>query len=455
MEEFDLVVIGAGTAGMSSAGHAIKSGAKIAMVEEKAFGGECLHTGCVPTKTMIRSAKLLQLMRRAEEFGLCAKDVSADFAKVMERKNKIIAEIAVHDDPKNFERAGVTVYMGHANFVGRNELQVGDETIRGKKFIISIGSLPSIPPIEGVEETGYITNIEAVNLDHLPKSLVVLGAGAVGMEFSQIFARLGSDVTVLEMQDQILPLEDKEVADALYRHLADEGIKMLTGAVVTKVAARDGSKVVTAQVAGEHKEFAAEEIMIATGRKANVEGLNLEAAGIEADRRRIKVDDGLRTTAPHVWATGDVNGAYLFTHVAEYEGGIAANNATADQPKKVDYRVIPRATFTDPELASVGMTEREAREQHDNLAVSQFPFKNLDKALIMGETDGMVKIIAEKDAGQILGAHILGPDAGDVIHELVVAMHERVPVRALARTVHAYPTLPEAIYWDSVSMVGA
>lgn len=455
MEEFDLVVIGAGTAGMSAAGHALKSGARIAMVEEKAFGGECLHTGCVPTKTMIRSAKILELMKRAPEFGLSARDVTVDFPKVMERKNKVIEQISVHDDPKNFEKAGVAVFFGHASFVGPDELRVDDRSIRSEKFIIATGSLPSAPPIEGLEETGYITNIEAVDLDHLPRSMVILGAGAVGVEFAQIFGRLGSDVTVLEMKDQILPLEDKELADMLYQYLGAEGIRMFTGAKVTKVGKSNSAKVVTAEIAGQQREFPAEEVLVAAGRKPNVEGLNLQAAGVEFDKHGIKVDDELRTTASNIWACGDVDGTYLFTHVAEYEGGVAANNATSGQPQKVDYGAVPWATFTDPELARVGMTEDEARREHDNVKVGKFAFQNLDKAIILGEPEGMVKIVSRGDTGEILGAHILGPDAGEVIHELVVAIKENVPVKELAHTVHAYPTLPEAIYWDAVNLAAA
>jgi dihydrolipoamide dehydrogenase len=452
MEGFDLVVIGAGQGGLQAARQAKKSGANVAIVDERDFGGECLYDGCVPSKTLIRSARILQLARRAGEFGISVGDVSLDFAKVMSRKDKIIRELFKVDDPQVLERAGISTFRGTASFANQHELNIDGKTITSKNFIIATGSLTAEPPIKGLAETGYITNVEALHLDHLPKSLVIVGAGATGIEFAQLFRRLGAEITVIEMADQILPNEDRELTDLLRQQLESEGITMLTSARATKAEVRDGHKVVTADLGGESRESVAEEIIVASGRKPNVERLNLEAVGVEVGRKGVQVDSRLQTTAPNIWAVGDVNGAYLFTHVARYEGLVAAHNATSDEQREVSYRVIPWVTFTDPELARVGLTEDQAREEFGEVAVGRFRFRDLAMALIVGEPEGMVKIISKPDTGEIVGGHILSAQASSMIPELVLAMRAGIPVDVIAHTVHTYPTLPEAIHRDSVSL---
>lgn len=412
-----------------------------------------MYKGCVPTKTLLRSAKIFDLVRKAQDFGISTGAVSVDFARVMARKDAIIAQASPLESQRALERRGIDVLLGPAAFVSPSELRVGSRTVRSRRFVIATGSRPFVPHIDGLKDSGFITSDEALDLRRLPKSIVIIGGGPIGVEFAQIFGRFGSKVTILENSDRILDKEDEEVSRTIQGYLAQEGIGIITTVNVQRATRELGEKVVVAEVDGGRQSFRAEEIMVATGRKPNVEGLNLRAAGVQPQRRGLAVDDELRTTAAHIWTAGDVAGRYQFTHVANYEGEIAANNALTNRPLKADYRVIPRATFTDPEVASVGLTETQARQEGHRVIVGRFPFQQVEKAIIDGETRGFAKLVVDEGSREILGGHVVGTEATDLVNEVAVAMNAHMTVDALANSIHAFPSVSEAVRFAARELV--
>ena len=447
---YDLVVIGAGGAGSTAAGEAIGRGANVAMVERWRVGGTCLNVGCDPTKTMVRSAQVLHLARHAERFGIKATDIRADWPAVMHRVERVIDTIRGGDGDQNIRDSGIVLRKATATFRSLHEIDVDGEIIRGDKIIVATGAEWVSPPISSLAEVGYITNAEAVALPVLPRSLAIVGGGVVAVEFAQIFARFGVEVTILGSAAQILPREDATLSDALRAVLEREGITVETGVRITRAEMKDGLKCLIGERGGETVEFCrVEEILVAAGRAPAVQGLNLEAAGVAYDAKTgIIVDDELRTSVPHIWAIGDVVSRYAFTHVADYQARIAEHNAMSGRPpQRVDYRVVPWVTFTDPELARVGLTEKEAREAGHDVKCAVVPLKDLARAVTSGEIDGMVKLVADRITGQILGGHILAAHAGEMLAEVALAMRARLPVAAIADTIHAYPTLSEGVFW--------
>lgn len=449
--EYDLTVIGAGTAGLVTAAGAAGLGAKVALVEKDQLGGECLYTGCVPSKALIESAKLLARMRRAQEFGLHPAEPSFDFPEVMDRMRRVIAEVGKHDRPERFQHLGVSISHGEARFLSPHEVRVDSRTLTTRKAVIATGSRTAIPPIEGLEETGFIDHVTAFQLTRLPQSVVILGGGPIGLEFAQMFARFGVRVVVLEVVGQLLPREDPEIGQLLEECLVAEGIEVRNCTKAFRVEKMPtGKRIHGACVISAHDHFKqpahfdVEEIFIATGRRPNVEGLDLEKAGVEICRQGVAINAGLRTTATNIWAAGDITGKYLFTHVAEYQGRLVVGNALFPLRRKANYRVVPWTTFTDPEVARVGLTETEARERHGEIRVYRYAFGDLDRAIIDGEGKGFAKVVCTPK-GKILGAHLIGPHAGEVIQELVLAMKAGIKIQALSQTIHAYPTLTEVV----------
>jgi pyruvate/2-oxoglutarate dehydrogenase complex dihydrolipoamide dehydrogenase (E3) component len=402
--------------------------------------------GCLPTKTLLRSAKLLDLFRDSERFGIRNFGFELDFRTVMERSDALI-EATVSQGPRPFEEQGVEYFHDHASFLSPHELQVGERVLRAERFIIATGQLPAIPPIPGLREAGFITNEQATHLRELPRSLIILGGGAIGLEFAQIFSAFGCEVTVLEAANQILPRDDEDIARLMVGYLEERVVRVSTQTRAIAMRREDERKVVTAETPNGRRDMVAEEILVATGRTPNVQGLNLEAAGVTHDRRGITVDETMQTNVPHVWAAGDLSGKWLFTHVAAYEGQLAGHNATSTRPRKADYRIVPRVTFTDPEVASVGFTEQEARETGIPVTTTTFPFQGLPKAVIDGQQEGMVKLVAVEGSGEIIGGHIVGPEASTLIHEIVIAMAGPLPADVVRHTIHAFPTYSEAVRW--------
>jgi pyruvate/2-oxoglutarate dehydrogenase complex dihydrolipoamide dehydrogenase (E3) component len=445
--DFDLVVIGAGAAGSGVAWLAADRGARVALAEQWKVGGTCLNAGCDPTKTMVRSAEVLHLARTAARFGLSIPTAEPDWPGVRRRVAGIIETISGGDGDQNVRDAGMTLFKSHARFRSPHELEIDGQVIRTDKVVVAAGATTVVPDAAGLREAGYITNIEAVDLPKLPESLVIVGGGVVAMEFAQIFARFGSRVTVMASSDRILPREEPELTGILHRVLTDEGIRIETGVRVNRVETGPDGKHVTGDRKGEAVTCTAEEILLGTGRAPAVAGLNLEAAGVKYDRKGIQVDDELRTTAPNIWAVGDViaNG-YPFTHVAGYQVKIAEHNAlSGEAPRTVDYGAVPWVTFTDPELARVGLTEAEAREAGHDVEVGTMEIADFARAVATDERQGIVKLVAERGTGKLLGGHILTPGGGEMLGELTLAVRLGLPVSAIADTIHPYPTFSDTV----------
>ncbi len=453
VQEFDIAVIGAGSAGPKAARIAAAGGAKVAIFEEALIGGECLYTGCVPSKSLIHTATLWNRMQRASEFGLPKwAGGEIDFGAIMRHVHQSIEEVGGGSALDSFSRQGITTICERVQFVDAHTVETNKTKTRckAKQFILCTGSLPTIPPIPGLEAAGCDTNRTVFEWKTLPKRIVIIGGGPIGCELGQVFRRFGSEVTILLNGKRILARDDADTALVLSEQLTSEGIRIATEVMVEKVERRGEEKVLTL---ADGEVLVCDAILVSAGRKSNVSGLNLDAAGVRCDAGgRLRTNAHLQTTAPHIWAAGDVTSEYKFTHVASYEGAVAASNAISvlhgQEPCcPADYRVIPRVTYTDPEVAAVGLTPALARASHpeDTIDIARFPFAHLDKAIITGETAGFVQIVSLKTDGTILGAQIVGTSAGGLINEMCLAMHARLPVSEIALTMHAYPTLPEAV----------
>ena len=446
MGDYDLVVIGGGTAGLVAAAGGASLGAKVALVEKNKLGGDCLNYGCVPTKALIKSAKVASLMRRAPEFGLGKVDVEVDFPAVMSRMRSVIAKAGEADSPDRFRKLGVEVILEEARFENPTEVSVNGRRLRSRSVVLATGSYAKPPPIKGLEEAGYLDHISILELEKLPRSMVVIGSGPIGTEFTQMFARFGCRINLISSSPDPLPKEEPEVSAALRKFLEEDGVKVHGGVRAESVRVEDGEKVVTVKNknSGDTFEVRGEEILVAAGRAPSVNGLNLEGVGIAIGDNGVKVDEYLQTTAKNVYASGDITGKLLFTHAAEHQSRTALSNALLPIKRKVDYDAFPWATFTDPEVARVGLTEQQAREQHDDVKVFSFSFKDLDRAICDGEAQGFIKMVTDKSGG-ILGGHIIGPDAGNYIAEVVLAMRKGISAGELSQTVHVYPTLSESV----------
>jgi pyruvate/2-oxoglutarate dehydrogenase complex dihydrolipoamide dehydrogenase (E3) component len=451
-ESWDVLVVGGGTAGMTAARAAAAEGARAVLVErEAALGGECTFTGCVPSKAMIEVAKLYRGVRRAGPLGIHADGLRMDFATLMAHVDDVIAEINRDERPELFEEAGISLRRGTLRFTGPNEAALDGALHRFERAVVATGSDPAVPPGIGLDGVPYLTNQTVFSLTALPERLVVLGGGPIGLELAQAFGRLGSRVTVLHNGDQLLAKEDPEVGELVAELLAGEGIDVRLRTLAAGVAREEGALAVRADEPGGAVTTTADAVLVAVGRRPRVAGLGLEALGVEHGPRGVVVDERMRTSAPHVFAAGDITGRYLFTHVAAYEGRIAGQNA-AGKKQKADYRVVPWVTFLDPEVARVGLTEPQAREEHGHVEVVRFPMSRVDRARMLGEPAGFVKlvtagrrVVARLGGGEVVGAHIVGPHAGELLHEVVVAMQSRAFAGRLAQAIHAYPTTSIAV----------
>ncbi|MFI1234604.1 dihydrolipoyl dehydrogenase [Nocardia salmonicida] len=461
MPEFDLVVIGGGPGGYVAAIRAAQRGLKVCVVEKERPGGVCLNWGCIPTKAMLRSAEVFHTLASAAEFGVYADNVRYDFAAVRQRKDSIVKELT--DGVAGLLKAnGVTVIEGHARFVEPTVVEVHEvgaspifdggpryaaaagtpiRRVSARDVIIATGSVPVQPPIPGAGLPGVVTSDGAFGLTEVPQRLVIIGGSAVGAEWASLFATFGSQVTVVEMQDRLVPLEDKEIGDALGRSFRKRGITVLTGATVTAITEGD---VLRVSVGGPSAaDLDADVVLVGVGRAPNTAELGLDVAGIATDARGfIEVDDRLRTGVEHVYAIGDVTGRALLAHVASHQG-ITAAEVIAGHDAHIDYSVIPAATFTHPEIASVGLTEEAARAAGHEVITAKFPFAALGRAKTFGETDGFIKIVAGQAHQEVLGVHIIGPSASDLIAEGALAISLEATLDELADTIHAHPTLGE------------
>jgi pyruvate/2-oxoglutarate dehydrogenase complex dihydrolipoamide dehydrogenase (E3) component len=444
MDRFDVFVIGGGGTGSEVAFSLARTSAmKIAIAERDKLGGECNHYGCVPTKVMLRSAKIAALARDGERFGLRIPEVDVDFETVQQRARDVI-DAQSGEGAAPFERAGVEVFMQEARLLGEHRVELADGTqVEADRVVLATGTEADVPQVAGLEDGPFWTNKEAIwRPEAVPESLAVIGTGAVGIEFAQIYARFGSHVTALEALPHVLPQEDEEAAASLVPALEGEGIALMSGVTIER-ADHDGSAWTLALEAED--PVIAEELLVATGRRPVFDAHDLDAAGVHMDDEGSPVlTETLRTTNGDVWVAGDATGDLLFTHVGTYEAELVVKDILG-HPEHRDYRVVPRVTFCDPEVASVGLTEREARDDGHRVITSVVPFENNERSHIEGGTYGLVKLVAEGSTGQLLGGHIVGEEAGALIHQVVLMMVARATAPAVARAIHAYPTLSESV----------
>ncbi len=443
MERFDVFVVGGGGTGSEVAFSLARHGKRVAIAERDKLGGECNHYGCVPTKVMLRSAKIASLARDAGRFGVRIPSVSVDLPAVQQRARDVI-EMQSGEGAVPFERAGIRVFLQEARLIGPHRIELADGTqVEADRVVLTTGTEATVPPIDGLEDGPFWTNKEAIwGPAAPPASLAVIGAGAIGIEFAQIYSRFGTTVSVLETLPHILPAEDDEAAASLVPALEEEGITLHTGVTVERAAhAGDGWQL---QLAGD-RMVRADELLVATGRRPVFDGHDLEAAGVELDDRgRPILSDTLRTTGRDVWAAGDATGELLFTHVGGYEAEIVVDDILG-RARSRDYRVVPKVTFCDPEVASVGLTERQAREEGFDVRTAVSATIDNERAHIEGSTHGLVKLVADAATGELLGGHIVGDEAGAMIHEIVAVMAQRGSGERAGAAIHAYPTLSESV----------
>ncbi|MBI3669238.1 MAG: mercuric reductase [Acidobacteria bacterium] len=444
---YNLVVLGAGTAGLVTAAGAAALGAKVALIERYLIGGDCLNVGCVPSKAIIRASRVPAEVRDAKRFGTCVPPgVHTDFASVMERMRRIRAGISNHDSAERFRSLGVDVFLGHARFSGPDTVTVAGKTLRYKRAVIATGTRPSIPPIEGLAETGYLTNETVFSLTELPRRLAVIGAGPIGCELAQAFARFSSQVVLIEADKQILIREDLDAARCVESALSRDGVKIICGGKASRVRRRNLEKVIHLECNGQSHELIVDEILIAVGRKPNVQNLNLEAASVRHDPHSgIAVNDRLQTTNRRIYAAGDVCSQYKFTHAADAMARVVIQNSLFGGRKKVSALVVPWCTYTAPELAHVGLSQRDAGSRGIETDCYQIPFSSVDRAVADGEVEGFVKILTKKGTDRILGATIVANHAGEMISEITLAITNSIGLSGIAATIHPYPTQAEAI----------
>ena len=446
--DYDLLVIGAGAAGSSAVTTIEKNGRRVALVERNLLGGTCLNYGCDPTKTLLHVARLLYQANHAGRYGLRIPTAMFEWKDVQAWVQQVIKRLrggTLEEAHTSLTRQGIDLLHGEATLVAPNEVLIAGRAISATHIIIATGSETVVPPIEGLKEAGYITNIEVVALPTLPHSLAIIGGGTIGIEFAQIFHRFGVKVTVLERGPTILDQEDRELAELLCKLLTEDGIRLETNAELKRVQRDGGRKRLTVRCGQQaEEEMVVDEILIAVGRHPSFESLHLEAVGVKTTSKGIVVDATLRTSVPNIWAAGDVASEYQFTHVASEQGKLAAHNAFARDPQPFDERIIPWATFTNPALAHVGKTEEQLQAEKVAYQVAHFSLRQNERAIMRDETDGFIKLLVDSN-GRMLGAHILASDGDNLLAPFVIAMQANIPVSTLASTILPYPTLSEAV----------
>ncbi len=445
--EANVVVIGAGSAGLVSSIIAAGAKAKVILVEKHRMGGDCLNTGCVPSKAIIRSARIADYIKRAAEFGIDGAKGQVNFPKVMERIQSVVKAIEPHDSVERYTSLGVECVAGEAMITSPWTVQVGERTITTRSIVLATGARPFVPPIPGLDKVDYLTSDSLWDLRELPKRLLVLGAGPIGCELAQSFARLGAQVTVVDQAPRIMPREDEDVAELVMERFTREGVRVLTGYKADSFERDEQGGVLHVQGEDERLALPFDKVLIAIGRKANVEGFGLEELQLPLTQRgTIEVNEYLQTIYPNIYACGDVAGPYQFTHMASYQAWFAVLNAMLGGLKKfrINYKVVPWATFTDPEVARVGLSEQEAKEQGVEYDLTRYGIDDLDRAIADGEAHGFVKVLTAPGGDRILGATIVGYHAGELLTEFVLAMTHGLGLKKIAATTHIYPTLSEA-----------
>ncbi len=443
--EYDIGIVGGGAAGLTIASGAAQLGAKTLLIEkEPELGGDCLHFGCVPSKTLIKSAQVYQLLKNTQTFGLPAADLPpVDFQQIRERIRSVIAVIQQHDSVERFCKLGAKVLFGEPVFADEHAVRLNGRTCSAKNWVIATGSSAAVPAIPGLAATSFLTNREIFSLDRLPSSMIILGSGPIGCEMAQAFSRLGTKVSVISRSSQILSKDDPDMARTVMRAMQAEGVVFHLNAAVQSVQELGGQKEVAFRdEQGADVRLQAETLLVALGRSPNTAGLGLEAAGVRTDQRGVLVDRRLRTSQPHIYAAGDVTGGPQFTHAAGYQGGVVVSNAIFRLPRKTDYRWLPWCTFTEPSLASIGMNERMAKEAGIEYAVWTEEFGSNDRSLAEGAGRSAIKMLLDRKEKPV-GVQICGPHAGDLLGEWAAVLNGKVRLSSLAGAIHPYPTFAE------------
>jgi len=444
--DYHLVVIGAGAAGLITAAGAAGVGARVALIERANLGGDCLNVGCVPSKGVIRASRAMAAVAEASEFGISVGRIDFDFSTAMERMRKIRADISQVDSAERYsQELGVDIFIGEASFAGGKKVSVGDSVLTFRKAVIASGARAAAPPIPGLDQTGYRTNETIFDLDQLPETLFVIGAGPIGCELAQSFARFGSKVHVADMSKRVLPREDADAAELIQQSMASDGVEMHLGVSIDGVEESDGRKKITITSGGESRTIAANELLISAGRRPNIDSLNLEAVGVKSGRRGVEVNDRLQTTNKHIYAVGDVAVPYQFTHMADATARIVIQNALFKGRKKWTDLIVPWCTYTEPELAHVGLSKQGAAEQGLEFDEYKISFDDIDRSRLEGDESGFVSVLTTSGGDKILGATIVNGNAGEMLNEITVAMVNGLGLGSLANVIHPYPTQAEAI----------
>lgn len=457
-QEYDLVILGGGTGGYVAAIRASQLGLKTAIVEKGKLGGTCLHKGCIPSKALLRSAEVFSTAKHSEDFGVITSNVSINFGKVQERKNKIVDQL--HKGVQHLMKQGkIDVFEGTGRILGPSifspmpgtisvEMNNGDENemLIPKNVIVATGSRPRTLPGLDIDGQLVMTSDEALALEEVPSSIIIVGGGVIGIEWASMLSDFGADVTVIEYADRIIPTEDKEISKEMQRLMKKKGVKIVTGAKVLPETLQKGEGVtISAEVKGSQKEFSAEKLLVSVGRQANTEGIGIENTDIQIEKGFISANEYFQTKESHIYAIGDVIGGLQLAHVASHEGIVAVEHIAGQNPSPIDYSLVSKCIYSSPEAASVGLTEDEAKEKGHNVKTGKFSFRAIGKALVFGESDGFVKIVADKDSDDILGVHMIGPHVTDMISEAGLARVLDATPWEVAHTIHPHPTLSEAI----------
>lgn len=444
MAQFDIIVIGAGPGGYETALLAAERGKKVLLVNGGRLGGTCLNAGCIPTKCMVRDAAIVSLMKDPEEFGVANVSFDVDFSRVVERRNKVVSTLREGIDAL-LKRAKVTVVEGFASFVDASAIRVNEEVYTASDIIIATGSESKSIPVPGADEKWVLDSTDILAIDYIPKSLTIVGGGVIGLEFASVFNAFGSDVTVVEFLKNIAPTFDSDISKRLKQSLSKRGVKVLTGAAVKRIEKNEEGQIVTwFDLKGKEDSVISSDILMAVGRRPNVDGLNLEAAGVEFSPRGIPVDDMMRTNVPHIYAIGDVNARMMLAHVASYQGKRALN-AIDGVSDDIRFDVIPAALFTDPECGMVGLTEDAAKEKGINIKVGKSSYRANGKALAGGESDGICKLIFEAESDRLVGAHIMGAEAAILAQQCADFITLGATRQAISDTIFGHPTLSEVV----------
>lgn len=446
--DHDMIVLGGGSGGYAAARTARDAGADVAIVDPGPLGGLCILRGCMPSKALLRSSDIMALMRRADEFGLRAENLGVDLAAVMDRKDRLIREFTEY---RVEQLRGFTLYEDYGRFLSPHELDVGGRTLTARTFVVATGSVISHVPIPGLDDAGYITSDDALDLRDLPESMLVLGAGSVASELAQFYRRMGVEMTIIQRSHHILSGVDEDLARPVEERLREEGTRLWTGTQLHRFDVADGMKMAHFSHEGEERTAAAQVIFQALGRRPNTANLGLDKAGVQLERHRVCVNGEMRTSQAHIFAVGDVNGVHEIVHIAIQQGEVAAHNALhPDAPgRQVDERLTMAVTFTDPQVATVGLSEADCQDDDVPYRVAHYPFDDHGKSLCLGETHGLVKILCAPDSGEILGAGLCGPEVGELVHELAAVMYFHGTVHDLAKIPHYHPTLSEILTYPA------